>query len=222
MKSNSIKLVVAFAIILIVSCNEPETVVTNIVHTDGSVTRRLEMKSTEKDKSKRFKLSDLQVQYDNTWTVKDSSVARDKGDTLWVRTAEKLFKNVEEINLAYKSDSGPDNVVRRHAEFKKSFRWFNTEYRFSEILDKKLLYGYPLKDYLNSEELVYYYSPDGLKEAKKTSPDSLKYKILDDSISHKTDQWLAKNIASEWIEEFTRLTKDKGTDIKEFAKIKRR
>jgi hypothetical protein len=146
------------------------------------------------------------VQYDNTWSVKDSSVAREKSDTLWVRTAEKLFKNVEEINLAYRSDSGPDNEVKRYAEFKKSFRWFNTEYRFSEILDKKLSHGYPLRNYLSSEELMYYYSPDDMKEEKKTSPDSLKYKIMNDSISHKTDRWLSKNIVSEWIEEFSRLT----------------
>jgi hypothetical protein len=164
------------------------------------------MKSTEKDKTKRFKLSDLQVQFDNTWSVKDSVVAREKGDTLWVRTAEKLFKNVDEINEAYKSDSGPDNEVRRHAEFKKSFRWFNTEYRFSEILDKKLSFGYPLKDFLNSDEMMYYYSPDEVKEAKKTSPDSLKYKMLNDTINRKTDRWLSKNIVSEWIEEFSSLT----------------
>jgi hypothetical protein len=189
-------------------------VVTNIVHTDGSVTRRIEMRSTEKDKAKRFQISDLQVQFDNTWSVKDSSMlVRQGDDTIWIRTAEKLFKNVDEINLAYKSDSGPDNEVRRHAEFKKSFRWFNTEYRFSEILDKKLSNGYPLKDYLNNEELMYYYSPDDMKEEKKISSDSLKYKILNDTIGKKTDRWLAKTIASEWIEEFSLLTKEKGADF---------
>jgi hypothetical protein len=213
MKNKSIKLLVSLILMFVVSCNEPETVVTNIVHPDGSVTRRIVMKSTEKDKAKRFKLSELQVQYDNTWTVKDSSVAREKSDTLWVRTAEKLFKNVEEINLAYKKDSGPDKEVKRHAEFKRSFRWFNTEYRFSENIDKKLLYGYPLKDYLNSEELLYYYSPDDMKEEKKTSPDSLKYKMLNDSIGKKTDRWLSKNIVSEWIEGFSALTAGKQGNI---------
>lgn len=214
MKRNSIKLVVSLIIMFIVSCNEPETVVTNFVHPDGSVTRRIEMKSSEKDQAKRFRISELQLQYDNTWTVKDSAIARDKGgDTLWVRTAEKLFKNVEEINLVYKSDSGPDNEVKRYAEFKKSFKWFNTEYRFSEILDKKLTYGYPLKDYLNSDEMIFYYSPDEMKEAKKMSPDSLKFKLLNDTISQKTDRWLSKNIVSEWIEEFSKLTAGRPGNI---------
>jgi hypothetical protein len=214
MKKNSIKLILSLILMFIVSCNEPETVVTNIVHPDGSVTRRLVMKSTEKDREKRFKKSELQIQFDNTWSVKDSAVLERKGnDTIWIRTAQKLFKNVDEINLAYKSDSGPDNEVKRHAEFKKSFRWFNTEYRFSEILDKKFLHGYPLKDYLTSEELLYYYSPDGVKEVKQASSDSLKYKILNDTISKKTDRWLSKNIVAEWIEEFSRLSSEKQGHI---------
>jgi hypothetical protein len=214
MKRNSIKLVVSLAIVLVVSCNEPETVVTNIVHTDGTITRKIEMKSTEKDPEKRFKNSELQVQFDNTWSVEDSVEAGENGgDTIWVRRAEKLFKNVDEINLAYRSDSGPDREVKRHAGFKKSFKWFNTEYRFSENIDKKLLHGYPLKDYLDSEELLYFYSPDDMKEEKKMNADSLKYKILNDSINKKTDRWLSKNIVSEWIEEFSTLTAGKQGSI---------
>lgn len=211
MKSKSIRLIVILIVVFGVSCNEPETVVTNIVHRDGSVTRRIEMKSTEKDTEKRFKFSNLQVQYDNSWVVKDSAIINDHGgDTIWVRTVEKLFRNVDEINLAYKADTGPDSEVRRHTEFKKSFRWFNTEYRFSEIVDRKLSNGYPLKDFLNSEELLYYYSPDDMKESKKEGPDSLKYKMLNDTIAYKTDRWLSKNVVSEWIEEFSRLTEGRA------------
>jgi hypothetical protein len=209
MKNNSIKLVVSFVMMLLVSCNEPAIVVTNFVHPDGSVTRRIVMKSDEKNKTKRFKLSELQVQYDKSWTVKDSVVPREK-DTLWVRTAEKLFKNVEEINIAYKSDSGADRMAKRHAEFKKSFKWFNNEYRFSEIIDKELAHGYPVKSFLNSDELVFFYSPDEIKDTKRRGQDSLKFKALDDSISHKTDRWLSKNIASEWIEEFSGLAAARG------------
>lgn len=213
MKNRAIKLVVSLVVMFFVSCNDPETVVTNIVHTDGSVTRKIEMKSTEKDAEKRFKNSELQVQFDRTWSVKDSAETHDKGDTVWVRRAEKHFKNADEINLAYKSDSGPDSEVHRYAEFKKSFRWFNTEYRFSEIIDKKLSHGYPLKDFLNNDERLYYYSPDEMKESKKESPDSLKYKMLNDTIGKKTDRWLSKNIVSEWIEEFSRLTAARSADI---------
>jgi len=213
MKRNYIKLVVSMLIVLVVSCNEPETVVTNIVHTDGTITRKIEMRSTEKDQEKRFKNSELQVQFDRTWSVKDSAEVVEKGDTIWVRRAVKLFKSVDEINLAYSSDSGPDSEVQRHAGFKKTFKWFNNEYRFSENIDKKLLHGYALKDFLNNEELLYYYSPDNMKEEKKMSPDSLKYKLLNDSINKKTDRWLSKNIVSEWIEEFSALTAGKQGEI---------
>ena len=40
---------------LVVSCNEPETVVTDYVHPDGSVTRKIEMKSIEGDVKKDLK-----------------------------------------------------------------------------------------------------------------------------------------------------------------------
>ncbi len=213
MRRNSIKLVVSLIIMFIVSCNEPETVVINFVHRDGSVTRRIQMKSNEADHLKRFRNSDLQVQFDNTWTVKDSVEINEKGDTTWVRSAEKLFKNVEEINLAYKSDSGPDSEVRRHADFKKTFKWFNTEYRFSETIDKKLSFGYSVKDFLNNEELMFYYAPEAVKESKKDGSDSLKYKALEDTINHKTDLWLSKTIVAEWIEEFSRLVSTKSSDI---------
>ena len=89
MKSKSIKLM------MVVSCDEPETVVTNYVHADGSVTRKIEMRNIKNN----FKESVIQVPFDSTWTVKDSCEINVKGDTTWIKRAEKLFKNVEEINL---------------------------------------------------------------------------------------------------------------------------
>ena len=79
------------------SCNEPETVVTNIVHADGTVTRRIEMKNFEN----KFEVSDLQVPFDSTWTITDSLEISREGDTIWVKRAEKLFSGVDEINLSY-------------------------------------------------------------------------------------------------------------------------
>lgn len=189
---------------MVVSCDEPETVVTNYVHPDGSVTRKIEMRSIKND----FKT--IQVPFDSTWTVKDSLEIDTKGDTVWIKRAEKLFKNVEEINLVYRLDTGANKIASRHAGFSKRFKWFNTEYRFSEIIDKKLAFGYSVKDFLNEEELKYFYSPESLKSEKENGPDSLRFKALSDSINHKTDRWAVKNIISEWIGEFTRLTEGKG------------
>ncbi len=55
MKKKSVKLILSLILMLIVSCNEPETVVTDFVHPDGSVTRRkIEMKSIEGDICKKI------------------------------------------------------------------------------------------------------------------------------------------------------------------------
>ena len=47
MKNKSVKIVVTLILAFIISCDEPQTVVTNYVHPDGSVTRKIEMRSTE-------------------------------------------------------------------------------------------------------------------------------------------------------------------------------
>jgi hypothetical protein len=206
MNSKSIKLVVSFILIMIFSCDEPETVVTNIVHPDGSVTRKIEMKCVKNN----FEVSNLQVPFDSTWIVKDSLEFTEKGDTIWVKRAEKLFKNIDEINRTYQADSGANKDISRRAEFKKKFKWFNTEYRYAEIIDKSMSDGYPVKDFLNQEELQWFYSPEKLTEEKKNGTDSLKFKALSDATDKKSEKWLLKNLASEWINEFVRLTEGRA------------
>jgi hypothetical protein len=212
MKKRSLKMVVSLFIIMVASCNEPETIVTNIIHPDGSVTRKVEMKNTKNN----FSIKSLQIPFDSTWTIRDSLEINKKGDSTWVKRAEKLFGSVDELNATYKKDSGANRAVVRHAEFRKRFRWFNTDYIFSENIDSKLKYGYPISGFLNREELNYFYSPAKLNEQKKNGPDSLKYKALDDTINRKTDRWSTKSFMSEWISEFARITQ--GKTEKEISK----
>jgi hypothetical protein len=222
MKKISYKIIVSLLLLIAVSCNEPETVVTNIVHPDGSIIRKIEMKSNESKAGERFKTSDLLVPFDSTWTVRDSCEINEDGDTTWIRRVEKLFENVNGINLAYKADSGYNRHFGRHVRFIKRFRWFNTEFRFSEIIDKKMLHGYPIADFMNQEELAYFYSPDSIILKKLTGPDSLKYKAFGDTISKKTDRWMSKSMVSEWIGEFTRLTDGKAGDDMNLSSLKER
>ncbi len=222
MKKRSLKLVLSLILMLIVSCNEPDTVVTDLVHPDGSITRRIFMKSIEGNAAKRFKPSEIQLPLDSTWTVKDSTEIDKKGDTIWIKRAEKLFKSVNEINLAYKSDSSSNKEFSRHAEFRKKFKWFNTELRFSEKIDKILSFGYPVTDFLNKEELLYFYSPEELKSSKENGPDSLKYKALNESIRQKTDKWTERNLVSEWIGEFSKLTAGKADNNMSYESLKSR
>jgi hypothetical protein len=184
------------------SCDEPDTVVTNVVHPDGSVTRKILMRNTKN----KFEKPDLQVPFDNTWTITDSLEVSAKGDSTWLKEAVKLFKNVDEINSAYKKDSSVNGKMSRYAVFNKKFRWFNTVYRFSENVDRLLLTGYPLSEFLNKEELVHYYLPDYMKFNKENGADSVRYRILADSIKKDVDIWVMKNIVSLWIEKFAILT----------------
>ena len=204
MKNKALRLLLSFILILVVSCNEPETVVTNYVHADGSITRKIEMKSIEN----KFEKSDLQVPIDSTWTIRDSCEILDGKDTVWVRRAEKLFMNVNDINLAYAEDSGANKAIKRNALFERKFRWFNTEYRFSELIDKKMEEGYPLRDFLNTDELLFFYSPENLKESMKDGTDSLKFRTLNDSVDIKIENWSTRNLVAGWISEFSSLIKD--------------
>ena len=216
MKKKSIKLVITLILLFISSCDEPETVVTNYVHPDGSVTRKIVMRNLKNNLGKTVQ----QIPFDSTWTVKDTIEINGKGDTTWVKKAEKLFKSIDEINLSYKTDSGPNKEISRNAGFKKSFKWFNTEFRFAEKIDKKLSFGYPVKDFLNTEELLYFYSPESLRQDKEKGVDSLKYKALADSVKKKTDIWTSQNLVSGWISEFSKLSEGKDGSQKVIQAVK--
>jgi len=218
MNNRSLKLVVSFILVMIISCDEPETVVTNIVHPDGSVTRKIEMRNMEN----KFKIADIQVPFDSTWIVRDSLEISDKGDTTWVKRAEKIFANSDEINKAYLADSGNNNEISRRAEFSKKFKWFNTEYRFAEILDKELSNGYPVAEFLNEEELKWFYSPDYVIQEKLDGPDSLKYKAFNDTVLKKTDRWELKCLISEWIVPFVKLTGGNAGESLTLESLKKR
>jgi len=206
MKAKTLKIAIISILLGIISCDEPETVVTNIVHPDGSITRKIEMRNSKEN----FKTSDLKVPFDSSWTITDSLEISEKGDTTWIKRAVKDFLNTDEINLTYKLDSGLNRAIDRKAELKKTFRWFNTVFRFSETIGSTMKFGYPVKNYLSPDELLYYYSPGSEQQAKQNGPDSLKYRAIVDSISEKTDRWLTESLVSEWIGEFTVLTSGKN------------
>lgn len=205
MKNRNIKLLLALLLVLTGSCNEPKTIVTDIIHADGSVLRKLEMRNSQNS----FKVKDIQVPYDSTWTTRDSMEINAAGDTTWVRRAEKLYKSAEELNRDYKADSSANRHISRRVEFGKKFRWFNTEFTYAEIIDNKLLHGYPVEDFLTGDEIKWFYSPYNLNEEKEKGPDSLKYRAFNDTVKSKVEKWTVRCFVSEWIFEFARLASDK-------------
>jgi hypothetical protein len=206
MKS-ALKFAILSLAFLVVSCDEPVTVVTNYIHSDGTVTRKIEMR----DVKKGFDPDGLQVPFDSTWKVADSIEVNDKGDTTWVKRAEKTFDSIEEINKAYANDSGANGRMLRSASLEKSFRWFNTGYRFSERIEKIMEAGLPLSNFMNDEELKFFYSPDGLRTELQNGPDSTRYRTLDDSVNEKVDEWSILSIFNELIHEFANLTNDQAS-----------
>jgi hypothetical protein len=78
------------------------------------------------------------------------------------------------------------------------------------MIDQTMSNGYPVTDFLNQEEIQWFYSPEFITDEKENGPDSLKFRALSDTISKKTDRWLMKNLTSEWIREFSGLTGGKA------------
>lgn len=202
MRSNSLKISLMLIIVMVMSCDEPETLLTNYVHPDGSVTRKIEIRNV----TSVFDPSKFQLPVDSSWNTRDSIEINGKGDTVWVRRAEKLFSGIDEINAAYANDSGCNREFTRNAAFRKSFRWFNTNYRFSENVKNIMTFGDPLEKYMNADELTCFYSPQTLKDELKKSADSLKYKALEDSVEVKSQNWLLNSAVQEWIGYFSKLT----------------
>jgi len=216
MKNNTLKLVVTFILTLAASCNEPETVVTNIVHPDGSVTRIAEMRNTNNS----FEFSSLQVPVDSTWVISDSMAVGEKGDTTWFRRAVKVFSSVEELNLSYGSDSSYNKSLVRSTDFSSKFKWFNTEYRFSESIGKTIAHGYPLKKFMNDEQLEWYFSPGPLNEERIMGADSLKYLALQDTVNSREEFWIMSSLCSEFIAGFSQLLAKSNSDTLVAVKLK--
>jgi len=195
-------------LMMVISCEGPETVVTNIVRRDGSVLRKAELKHSKNE----LALNDFRVPVDSTWKLHDSISISVQGDTTWFLLAEKLFESVDAINIAYLADTGKNSVVPRMASLQRTFKWFTTEWRFTEKCEKSLTYGYPSENFLTPEEIEFRNLPSVIRDEMLASPDSLKYKILNDSLDQHTELWLIRSLISEWIEDAGSLCTASGKD----------
>lgn len=191
-----------------ISCVGPETTVTNIVGKNGSVLRKAELKHTRN----KLNIADFTVPVDSSWNLNDSMVITLKGDTTWFLFAEKLFGSADAINEAYLADTGRNSTVSRSAIFKRKFKWFTTSWYFAERCDRSLLHGYPVTEYLTSEEIWFMNLPGKISDEMVTGPDSLKYRNLVDSVELHTEQWMMRSLVSEFIEDAGDLCEASGKD----------
>jgi hypothetical protein len=195
-------------LMMVISCEGPETTVINFVRRDGSVLRKAELKNTKNE----LNLSDFRVPVDSTWKLHDSISISDRGDTTWFLLAEKLFESTDDINKSYLADTATNSVVPRSASHQLSFKWFTTCWRFSEKCGKSLTHGFPAERFLTPEENEFRKLPSVIREEMLAGADSLKYKTLSDSLDAHTEIWLIRSFVSEWIGDVSTLCAAAGKD----------
>ena len=215
MKRLILKPLLLLTLLLLFSCQETE--VTNIVHSDGSITRKIVIKDTD---GGNFKPEFYKVPFDSTWKISDTIEIAENNDTTWIRTAEKFFRDVDELNLEYKNDKGANRQTSREARFSKKFHWFNTIYTFSEDIESNFKHGYPIEDYLSEKELEYFYLPENILEERKMGSDSINARQIADSVELKSEKWMFMSCIAEWEYIFQSIAEKNGkwNDSLEFLK----
>ncbi|MDX1283767.1 MAG: hypothetical protein R3182_02080 [Draconibacterium sp.] len=199
------------SILLLFSCDYKKTHVINTVHKDGSVTRKI---TVETNTSKYLDFEEVNVPIDSSWKIettmhiKEAVKAEEEDDTIWYLTAEKHFRNVDEINDDYQHDTGANRDLKRGVEFTKRFRWFTTVYRYAETVEQILTINCPLSDYLNTDEIEYVYLPNKVQGELKNGPDSLYYKKFAVDIENKVEKWFWTSEIRQWVDVFYDLFGD--------------
>ncbi len=187
------------SMMLMFSCIE-ETVVINTVHEDGSVSRKVTMKSDE-----RIDPEDYRVPVDSTWQTNLTYEPGEKNDTTWILTAEKTFESAAAITEAYHNDKGCNRHMKRSANFSRSFKWFTNVYRYSETIEETFSIDCPMTDYLNEEEMIHLSLPKSIREERENGPDSTRIQVLNDSIDSKMERYVVSAFVIQWTEEFCDL-----------------
>lgn len=189
--------------LILAACDDPNVLLSNIVHKDGSITRKIVMTWDKPD----FDLEGARVPIDTSWLIERSSSVSENMDTIYTLTAEKTFASVQDINDRYIAYGGSNSKMKRWTEFDKKFKWFTTEYRYSENIEKAIN-GYPPEDYMNKEELNLFYMPDKIRNDLKNGEDSLLYREKFDSLDTVEEIWLCRSLVKAAILEVEKLIDD--------------
>jgi hypothetical protein len=196
---------------LLESCDIKETILTNMVHRDGSITRKVTVRTNLREK---LNFQEMEIPMDSTWKTeinwKKEQLEEDSADldTVWYLTAEKHFENVKAINSDYQNDNGINSSLKRKANFSKSFKWFTTVYRYSEKVDKLFLVECPMSEFFSVEETEFTYLPSEIQESLLASSDSLKYQPIAKKVEDKLGDYLITVMIREWIYRLYELIKD--------------
>ena len=198
-----IKITMLSLLMLVLSSCIEETTVLNIVHDDGSITRKVTMKGDEKN----IDPESYRVPLDSSWQITYTFELGEKNDTTWILSAEKTFAGADEITREYLNDGGANRSMKRSANFEKNFRWFTTVFRYTESIEKALTVDLPLADFFNEEELKYLSMPQRIQEELESGPDSTRVKMLADSLDDELGRYLVASFVKQWMDIFSEQVK---------------
>lgn len=192
-----------FFLSFLLSCDWPKTIVTNYIHPDGSVTRKVVMRNNDE----LLDPANYRIPLDSSWMFSKSFEIKDK-DTIWIITAEKHFNSVDEINREYESDKGVNKILKRTAFFEKKFAWFNTFFTYSEKISKILDIELKAEEFFRKEDAEWFNKPQSVIDSLLNGPDSLIYKAKDSIVDSVSERYLLSALIDQWAENYIKIVPD--------------
>jgi hypothetical protein len=190
--------------------------ITTQIMPDGKILRTVIVKG---DSVNIFKGS-FPLPADSSWTISTRLESRNEKDIkegkVFVYEARKEFNNVEALNRDFFHDSTLAEHIAIKVTLNKKFSWFYNLYEYTETYSRLFPFrSEPVGDYLSENELrihlanekEIYYAPDQdqilfvrdtLDVPVLSKTDSLRFKVLRDSIEQKFESWQKINIYNDF------------------------
>jgi hypothetical protein len=112
---------------------------------------------------------------------------------------------VDEINEEYRKDLGTNRGLHRYANFSKKFKWFTTNFRYSETIERSLTIDCPISDFISDDVLHYFYLPGTVQADLRNGTESLRIIEMENIINEEVMHWFFTSEIRQWIEIFYTL-----------------
>lgn len=205
---------VIFLLLIVHSCLEYQ--VTTTINPDGSIDRVIQVFRSD---SGVFDTGSMFLPTAEGWKITKEwiSIQENEDDTIekYVLTASKHFTNYQELNNELNSDTHANGLIRIETKLDKRFRWFYTEFMYSEIYKKHFPFDYfSVHDFLSEEEFMISVNPDDYIYSRRkddyvrkdefdelpilSAEDSLRAAEIEKGLEEKFHKWMAKNAWEEF------------------------
>lgn len=185
------KAFIVFGFLLMMTGCITDEEVTTIFNPDGSFKRTVTFKTDKKN----YKINNLCVPVDSTWTM---TMEQDTADSaLYHVTAEKIFPDIHLVNDDYVNIPNGFSGVKRSASYRKKFMWFYTFFYYQETI-YALFNEYPMSKFLTEDEIRYLKTGDEEKEKMFPGKDSVEMKQFDQQVNEKAMKWVASCMFKEF------------------------